>query len=61
MRIVHYQSKSKAKELALSAFSKMEDSLHLEIKHLIKKYSELRDSVKDMISYNEKLLKINSA
>jgi hypothetical protein len=61
MQIVHYESKSKAKELALGAFSKMEDALQAEIKSLIGKYKELRGSVTGLMSYNEKLMRIVKA
>lgn len=56
MKLVHYESKSKAKELALTAFSRMEGALQSEIKTLISKYGELRHSVKDLIHQNQRML-----
>lgn len=58
MKIVHYESKSKAKELALAAFNKMESALQTEIKTLITKYGELRHSVRDLIGSYERMLSI---
>jgi hypothetical protein len=58
MKIVHHESKGKAKDLALAAFQKMEDALQKEIKSLISKYGELRHSVKDLIHHNERLMRI---
>jgi hypothetical protein len=58
MQIVHYESKSKAKELALGAFEKMEGALQTEIQSLIAKYKELRGTVTGLMAYNEKLARI---
>lgn len=43
MKQVFSQSKSQAKTFALTAFSKMEDALHVEINNLMGKYNELKD------------------
>lgn len=61
MQIVHYESKSKAKELALGAFEKMEGALQAEIQSLIAKYKELRGTVTGLMAYNEKLARIVKA
>ena len=61
MQIVHYKSKSKAKELALGAFEKMEGALQAEVQSLIVKYKELRGTVTGLLAYNDKLTRIVKA
>lgn len=44
--------------LALKAFGKMEEAVHKETDHLLGKFGQLRNSVKDIIGFNDRMMRV---